>query len=132
MRVLIKDNKMTGFNTCLAHKATADNLNCETMLFIELIHNLFSGDVINEGVNSYNRIFYEGNKKINENASPYIQGTSLSNYPNAIPEVSAGNNAFWVKGTKIYFDEPDADGYLGAICTVGGDPGTWKRFGKIS
>ena len=132
MRILIKDNKMTGFNTCLAHKTTADNLNCETMLFIELIDNLFSGDIINEGVNSYNRIFYEGNKKITENASPYIQSPSLSNYPNAIPVASTGNNAFWVKGTKIYFDEPDTDGYLGAICTEGGDPGTWRRFGKIS
>ena len=132
MRVLIKDNKMTGFNTCLAYKTTADNLNCETMLFIELINNLFSGDIINEGVNSYNRIFYEGNKKITENASPYIQSPSLSNYPNAIPVASTGNNAFWVKGTKIYFDEPDTDGYLGAICTENGNPGTWRRFGKIS
>ena len=132
MRVLIKDNKMTGFNTCLAHKTTASNLDCETMFFIELIDNLFSGDIINEGVNSYNRIFYEGNKKINESANIYLDGPSLSNYPNAIPQTSGKNNAFWVKGTKIYFDEPDADGYLGAICTVGGDPGTWKRFGKIS
>ena len=102
------------------------------MLFIELINNLFSGDIINEGVNNYNRIFYEGNKKITENASPYIQSPSLSNYPNAIPVASTGNNAFWVKGTKIDFDEPDTDGYLGAICTVSGDPGTWKRFGKTS
>lgn len=132
MRVLIKDNKITGFKTCLAHKATADNLNCETMLFIELINNLFSGDVINEGVNSYNRIFYEGNKKINESANIYLDGPSLSNYPNAIPQTSGKNNAFWVKGTKIYFDVPDSNGYTGAICTVGGDPGTWKRFGKIS
>lgn len=132
MRVLIKDNKMTGFNTCLAYKTTAENLNSETMLFIELINNLFSGDIINEGVNNYNRIFYEGNKKITENTSPYIQSPSLSNYPNAIPVASTGNNAFWVKGTKIYFDEPDTDGYLGAICTEGGDPGTWRRFGKIS
>ena len=34
--------------------------------------------------------------------------------------------------TGIYFDVPDSNGYTGAICTVGGDPGTWKRFGKIS
>ena len=89
-------------------------------------------DIENLHIIDNHTIFYEGNKKITENASPYIQSPSLSNYPNAIPVASTGNNAFWVKGTKIYFDEPDTDGYLGAICTVSGDPGTWKRFGKTS
>ena len=130
MRVLIKDNKITGFNTSIAYEPTADNASDQSILFIELINNLISGEIVNEGVNSHARIYYENNKKINESENAYITQTSLSNYPNAIP--AANDKYFWVKGTKIYFDEPDTDGYLGAICTVSGDPGTWKRFGKTS
>ena len=130
MRVLIKDNKITGFNTSISYAPTADNASNESMLFIELINNLISGEIVNEGVNNYARIYYENNKKINESENTYITSNSLSNYPNAIP--TANDKYFWVKGTKIYFDEPDTDGYLGAICTESGNPGTWRRFGKIS
>lgn len=130
MRVLIKDNKITGFNTSISYAPTADNASNESMLFIELINNLISGEIVNEGVNNHARIYYENNKKINESENTYITSNSLSNYPNAIP--TANDKYFWVKGTKIYFDEPDTDGYLGAICTEAGNPGTWRRFGKIS
>ena len=130
MRVLIKDNKITGFNTSISYAPTADNASNEGMLFIELINNLISGEIVNEGVNNYARIYYENNKKINESENTYITSNSLSNYPNAIP--TANDKYFWVKGTKIYFDEPDNDGYTGAICTEAGNPGTWRRFGKIS
>ena len=130
MRVLIKDNKITGFNTSIAYEPTANNASDGSMFFIELINNLISGEIVNEGVNNYARIYYENNKKINESENAYITQTSLSNYPNAIP--AANDKYFWVKGTKIYFDEPDNDGYTGAICTEAGNPGTWRRFGKIS
>lgn len=130
MRVLIKDNKITGFNTSISYAPAADNASNESMLFIELINNLISGEIVNEGVNNYARIYYENNKRIRESENTYITSNSLSNYPNAIP--TADDKYFWVKGTKIYFDEPDNDGYTGAICTEAGNPGTWRRFGKIS
>ena len=130
MRVLIKDNKITGFNTSIAYEPTANNASDGSMFFIELINNLISGEIVNEGVNNYARIYYENNKRIRESGDTFITQTSLSNYPNAIP--TANDKYFWVKGTKIYFDEPDNDGYTGAICTEAGNPGTWRRFGKIS
>ena len=42
---------------------------------------------------------------------------------NPITQVAAGQE---------FHTQIDTDGYLGAICTEGGDPGTWRRFGKIS
>ena len=35
------------------------------------------------------------------------------------------------QGDLIYDSNPQAGGYLGWVCIVGGTPGTWKRFGKI-
>jgi hypothetical protein len=34
-------------------------------------------------------------------------------------------------GHRVYFTNPAAAGYLGAVCTAGGAPGTWKGFGLI-
>lgn len=58
------------------------------------------------------------------------------NYPNAIPtsQTKDGSNnpiGQSIVGQKIYFDTPDANGYTSAFCTVTGNPGTWKRIGKI-
>lgn len=130
MRILIKDNKMTGFPKDLVVNAGSGNANDESSIFLELIDNLFSGEIINESSNTFAKLYYEGNKKILTSTTGHVSNSLLSNFPNAIP--TATGKATWLKGTKIYFDEPDTDGYLGAICTVGGDPGTWKRFGKIS
>jgi hypothetical protein len=33
-------------------------------------------------------------------------------------------------GCRIEFDAPTAGGYLGCVCTVGGNPGTWKYTGS--
>lgn len=35
------------------------------------------------------------------------------------------------KGDIIYYDAPNAGGFIGAICVTAGTPGTWKEFGAI-
>lgn len=35
------------------------------------------------------------------------------------------------RGDRIYFNNPSAAGHIGAVCTTGGTPGTWKNFGAI-
>ena len=127
MRVLIKDNKMTGFNESIVINSTTANADTETALFVELLDNLMSGEIINNSVNTFCKVYYEGNKKILSSDSAWTTDSLLSNLPNSIP--TAASNVSWLKGTKIYFDEPDANGNIGAICTAGGDPGTWKTFG---
>lgn len=127
MRILIKDNKMTGFPKDLVVNAGSGNANDESSIFLELIDNLFSGEIINESSNTFAKLYYEGNKKILTSTTGHVSNSLLSNFPNAIP--TATGKATWLKGTKIYFDTPDASGNIGAICTAGGDPGTWKTFG---
>ena len=83
-------------------------------------------------------MYCSGNKKIRGLTMTEFKGAAMSNYPNAIPTAtyytgggSNVDNIIWLAETRIYFDKPDSDGYTGAICTVSGNPGTWKRFGKI-
>lgn len=44
----------------------------------------------------------------------------------AIP--TSGN---WQEGDKLYAISPHTLGWAGWICTVGGNPGTWKTFGQL-
>lgn len=40
-------------------------------------------------------------------------------------------SSYWNAGEIIYNTNPVAGGYLGWVCTVAGNPGTWKGFGLI-
>lgn len=37
----------------------------------------------------------------------------------------------WRRGDKVFFTNPSAGGYIGAVCVADGTPGTWKNFGAI-
>ena len=37
----------------------------------------------------------------------------------------------WTEGDRMYYEVPGGGGYVGAICTKSGTPGTWKKFGAI-
>lgn len=47
-------------------------------------------------------------------------------YSNAIP-----NSGSYNVGDIILYDTPTPGGYVGAVCTTAGAPGTWKEFGSI-
>ena len=48
---------------------------------------------------------------------------------NGIPGASTGQ---WAIGDRAEYTTPTAGGFLGAVCTTAGSPGTWKTFGAIS
>jgi hypothetical protein len=37
----------------------------------------------------------------------------------------------WNTGDEAIFRNPPAGGFRGAVCTAGGSPGTWKRYGAV-
>lgn len=41
------------------------------------------------------------------------------------------NAGTFVKGDIIFYNDPDAGGRVGTVCTTGGSPGTWKKFGTV-
>jgi hypothetical protein len=38
----------------------------------------------------------------------------------------------WQAGDKVWHSAPTPDGNVGWVCVLGGSPGTWKEFGRIS
>ena len=38
----------------------------------------------------------------------------------------------WQQGDKVWHSAPEPDGCVGWVCVVGGTPGAWKEFGRIS
>ena len=38
----------------------------------------------------------------------------------------------WQLGDKVWHSAPSPDGNVGWVCVLGGSPGTWKEFGRIS
>jgi hypothetical protein len=46
---------------------------------------------------------------------------------NAAPTVGV-----WAVGDRVEFTTPTAGGFLGAVCTALGTPGTWKTYGAIT
>ena len=41
------------------------------------------------------------------------------------------SSGYWQKGQIIYFNSPDMEGYVGAVCTESGEPGVWQYFGEL-
>ncbi len=62
-------------------------------------------------------------------ANPQIDlGTRRMIYGSGTPGAGVGT---WVVGDIIFDDSPVAGGYIGWVCTVAGDPGTWRAWGAI-
>lgn len=49
------------------------------------------------------------------------------------PEYTPGppSSGVHVQGDKVWNDAPASGNPIGWVCTVSGDPGTWKGFGVI-
>jgi hypothetical protein len=46
---------------------------------------------------------------------------------NAAPTVGT-----WAVGDRVEYAAPTAGGFIGAVCTVAGNPGTWKTYGAVT
>lgn len=55
-----------------------------------------------------------------------VGGTTRS-YLNAAPLFGT-----WKQGDIVWFQQPTAGGFVGAVCVASGTPGTWKTFGAIT
>lgn len=47
-------------------------------------------------------------------------------------QAAAPTTGDWTRGDIVYFTNPSAGGFVGAVCVASGTPGTWKSFGAIS
>ena len=54
-------------------------------------------------------------------------GTNKTIWASAAPTAGA-----WADGDKVFYTDAVAAGFIGAVCTTAGSPGTWKTWGAIS
>ena len=53
-------------------------------------------------------------------------------YRKTIRRTVAPTTGTWTQGDICNFISPTSGGYVGAVCTVSGTPGTWKNYGLIT
>jgi len=69
---------------------------------------------------------YQCSDLIQENG----QGNGV--YRKTIRRTVAPTTGTWTQGDICNFISPVSSGYIGAVCTVSGTPGTWKNYGLIT
>ena len=108
---VINNNKFDGGNKAVAIKPS----NNKDFFFYD---NVFGTHTVEKVENSTVRLLkpflVAGNREQKE-----FTGTSIP------------TDGTWTEGDKMFYTVPGSGGYIGAVCTVGGTPGTWKNFGQI-
>jgi hypothetical protein len=67
-----------------------------------------------------------GSVRANKTGSSYIPHLKTI-YDTRPPEAGT-----WHAGDKVWHSAPSPEGNIGWVCVLGGSPGTWKEFGRIS
>ena len=67
-----------------------------------------------------------GSVDANKSDSSYIPNVKT------IHDTAPPTSGTWQAGDKVWHSAPAADGNVGWVCVLGGSPGTWKEFGRIS
>ncbi len=67
-----------------------------------------------------------GSVDANKSDSSYIPNVKT------IHDTAPPTTGTWQAGDKVWHSAPEADGNVGWVCVLGGSPGTWKEFGRIS
>jgi hypothetical protein len=90
------------------------------------------GNVVNGNATAAYGIYYDA--KGNLDTTDFATGCATANYfgnynpkPSATPATGT-----WVQGDRVFYAGPSSGGNIGAVCTTGGTPGTWKTFGAIA
>ena len=108
---VINNNKFDGGNKAVAIKTS----NTKDFFFYD---NVFGTHTVEKVENSTVRLLkpflVAGNREQKE-----FTGTSIP------------TDGTWTEGDRMFYTVPGSGGYIGAVCTVGGTPGTWKNFGAI-
>jgi hypothetical protein len=67
-----------------------------------------------------------GSVAVNKIESSYIPNVKT------IYDTAPPTKGTWQAGDKVWHSAPSPDGHIGWVCVLGGSPGTWKEFGRIS
>lgn len=57
---------------------------------------------------------------------------TATGYIKVMVGTAAPASGTWIAGDRVEYQAPTAGGFMGAVCTTGGTPGTWKTFGAVS
>jgi parallel beta-helix repeat protein len=137
----IKNNTIIGNANCIGISVTQDDFNRNTLSLIEnnkIIHCTTSIQVRgwSSNVGIVPRFYVRDNivtgaiENISEDGRGYMyldenKNVSGGNIPNSVP-----TTGYWMKGQRIKFDNPDANGYTEAVCVTTGNPGTWQLYNQ--
>jgi hypothetical protein len=117
-RFNVSSNSTIGFPIDIT--VTQNSGNGGIAIFCKITDNLFDAGVyvrdgtgVNPGV-----VILDNNYFYSATGTPY--------FPSAVPATQ-----YWNLGAKVYFPSPTAAGYIGAVCTTAGTPGTWKSYALI-
>jgi hypothetical protein len=67
-----------------------------------------------------------GSVAVNKIESSYIPNVKT------IHDTAPPTKGTWQAGDKVWHSAPSPDGHIGWVCVLGGSPGSWKEFGRIS
>lgn len=119
--IIIENNIIENLPNAIMLEKTLTNDNYAQM-YMHLFNNIISGTVDNHSVKTGAYIYFENNKTPRLNSSGYTN-SDLRTFPSSIPIEDTQYVSEYLKNSRIYFDEPDVDGYTMAICTQSGNPG---------
>jgi hypothetical protein len=92
-----------------------------------LVDCIVNGDVAAVAIHSrIENNAISGSVKVNTADSSYIPNVKT------IHDTAPPTSGMWQAGDKVWHSAPSPDGNIGWVCVLGGLPGTWKEFGRIS
>jgi hypothetical protein len=69
---------------------------------------------------------------ISDASLPFGHEQSLTDLDYFTPTAVAPTYGTWTTGDKVFYKAASTTGFIGAICTATGTPGTWAEFGALS
>jgi hypothetical protein len=107
-------------------KDCRDGIGCSGAGPWVVTNNVFSGTTNRDLYGgAWQGIMYKGNNGSGFNGGPVIHVADTRD--SALPVTGT-----WAVGDTLYYTNPIASGFIGAVCVTAGTQGTWKTFGAIS
>nr|AUN36848.1 hypothetical protein [uncultured bacterium] len=88
--------------------------------------------IVNGDVTALARQSRLENNSINGRVVANKTDSSYIPHQKTIHDTAAPTAGTWEVGDKVWHSAPSPEGNIGWVCVLGGSPGTWKEFGRIS